>query len=198
MKQIRNDTIKITKREINVIDEIEYYLKKIINIVKDRKNSLTENDIVEITSIIKTISKKEESLKQGLQLIFEHINSYKAHHKTDIPELQQRLNATKDKNKRKEIEEEILYQHQMIRRLDFMNRYEHKIIEFSQAFNQLLFVALEKLKTQNTADSLPYLTKAYDDLQQMKHIYKKQKWFEKSLLKLGKRTIRDLDKEKNA
>ena len=75
----------------------------------------------------------------------------------------------------------------MIRILDFMNRYEHKIIEFSQAFNQLLFVALEKLKIQNTADSLPYFTKAYDDLQQMKHIYKNQKWFEKSLLKLSKR-----------
>ena len=41
------------------------------------------------------------------------------------------------------------------------------------------------------------IKKAYDDLQEMKHIYKKQRRFEKYLLRLDKRTVRFLNKEKN-
>jgi hypothetical protein len=57
----------------------------------------------------------------------------------------------------------------MLKILEFMNQYKHKITEFTQSFNGLLVAALEKLKNRQPNDSLPYLKKAYEDLQELKH-----------------------------
>jgi hypothetical protein len=197
IRHLKRDTIKLTKTEINTIDDIEHHLKQMFELVKEKGNKVDQQEIAELTHILRAITRKEEVLKSGLHTITKHINAYKAIHKRSLPELQQRLNRTSDKRIRKTIEEEILYQRRMLEVLDFMSRYEHKIVEFTQSFNRLLFTALEKLKAQRSSDSLPYLKKAHDDLKDMKHIYEKQKAFEKYLIKLDKKTIRDLKKEKN-
>jgi len=109
-----------------------------INLITGRKNTVDQEEVTNVTNILKEISKKEGLLKRGLQLMTNHINAYNSRHKKNVPELQHR----------------------------------------------------------HPNDSLPYIKKAYDDLQKMKHIYEKQRRFEKHLLKLDKKTIRDLKREK--
>ena len=53
------------------------------------------------------------------------------------------------------------------------------------------------MKGKNAGDSLPYLEYAFKNLSDMKHIYEKQQEIEKYLLKLNKKTIKDLKKEKD-
>ncbi len=95
---------------------------------------------------------------------------------------------TKDKKKRKEIEEEILYQNRMLQILDFMGKYEKRIIDFTQAFNNLLTVAMQKLKGHYPNDALTCLEQAHKDLIGMRRIYEKQREFEKYLININKKT----------
>ncbi len=197
MKDIKRKTMKITKVEIKTIEEIGNYLKQMIKLIREKKDAVDQHEIAGVTNIIRAISKKEDLLKRGLQLMTHHINAYNAHHKKDIPQLQNRLKTTSDKRKRKGIEEEISYQQEMLKVLYFMNRYEHKIIEFTQSFNRLLLTALERLKANRPSDSLPYIKKAYDNLAEMKHVYEKQRRFEKYLLRLDRKIVHDLKREKS-
>ena len=65
------------------------------------------------------------------------------------------------------------------------------------SFNQLLSTAIQKLKGQYPVDALSYLKHASKSLQEVKHIFGKQKELEKYLLKLNKRIIGNLHKEKD-
>ena len=94
------------------------------------------------------------------------------------------------------IEDEIIYQKRMIEALDFMEKYEKRITDFTQSFNKFIYAAMQKLKGRYPSDALDYLVEAHKSLVGMKQIYQKQKEIEKYLLKLNKKTIKDLKKEK--
>ena len=107
---------------------------------------------------------------------------------------------TVSKNQRarkKTIEDEIIYQQKMLQALEFMKRYESKIVQFIDSFNRLVYGAMQKLKSHYPNDALSYLEQAYKGLFEMKHIYKKEREFEKYLLRLNKKTISKLKKEKD-
>jgi len=86
----------------------------------------------------------------------------------------------------------------MIQAVDFLDKYETKIQEFIQAFNRLVYAAMEKLKTTNPHDALSYLHASCQELEKMHSIYKHQKEIEDYLLKVNKKTIKDLKKEKSS
>jgi hypothetical protein len=81
--------------------------------------------------------------------------------------------------------------------LDFLEKFESKIKTFAQDFNNVLYTAMWKIKSQHQADALAYLDHARQSLAKMKHIYEKQKELEQYLLKLNKKTIKDLKKERD-
>ena len=194
---LKKKTIKLTRLDLKTIEDIEDYLKQMIALIKEKGNTIDQQEIAQLTSALRQIAKKEDVLKKSMQVIKTHVNAYKAIHRKDIPELEKRLNQTHDKKQRKTIEEEVSYQKRMLQTLDFMQKYESKINEFTQSFNNLLSVAMQRLKSHYPNDALSYLENANTSLQSMKHIYNKQRDYEKYLLKLNKKTIRDLKKEKN-
>jgi hypothetical protein len=197
IRHLKRDTLKLTKNEINTINDIDNLLKQMYDLIKGKGNSISQQEVAEITNILRAITKKEDVLKNGLHIMAKHVNAYKTIHKRSIPELQKRLNRAFDKEIKSKIEREMLYQRRMLEVLDFMRKYEHRIVNFTQAFNQLLFTALERIKNSHPYDSIPYLKKAHNNLQEMKHIYEKQLKFEKYLIKTGKKTVHGLKKEQS-
>jgi len=131
-----------------------------------------------------------------LEVIKRHEKAYKSIHKRDVGELEKRFSGAKNNDEKKVIEEEIVYQKKMVEALDFMEKYEKRITDFTQSFNKFIYAAMQKLKGRYASDSLDYLVEAYKNLTGMKHVYEKQKEIEKYLLKLNKKTIKDLKKEK--
>jgi len=196
-KMLKKKTIHFTALEIKSLDNIEKCLKTVVNIIRDRGNSLAREDVAQITEHLKKISQNENILKRGMDLIKKHLNSYNALHRKDISELEKRLEKTKIKNKKNIIKDEIIYQQKMLEGLDFMNRYESKILQFADSFNKFVQNAMQKLKGHYPNDALSYLEQAYKKLLEMKHIYEKEREFEKYLLKLNKKTISELKKEKD-
>ena len=196
-KIIRKRTMKFTRLELKSIDNIEECLEKIIKLIEAKGNSLDRDDVAELTHVLRTIGKNESILKKGMALIKKHLNAYKTLHRKDISELEQRLEQTKSKKNMKIIEEEIVYQKNMLQAIDFLKRYELKIVTFVDSFNELVSGAMQKIKGRYPNDALSYLGHAYKGLLEMKYIYKKQRELEKYLLKLNKKTISDLKKEKD-
>ena len=197
-KLLKKKAMKITDAEIRTIEELEDYLEQMINVIKGRGSNIDLQEISELTHVLRRIGRKENILKQGLRLIRKHINAYKAIHLRNIPELEKRLSEVKDDKAKKSIEKEITYQKWMLQALDFMQRYESKIMGFTETFNKLLYAAMQKLKSRYPTDAQEYLIHAYNGLQEMKHIFEKQREIEKYLLKLNKKTISDLRKEKQS
>jgi len=196
-KMLKKRTARFTKIEIKTIANIEECLEKLVRIIKEKGNSLTQDDVAELSHVLRQIGKNVAILKNGMNFIKEHLNSYETHHRKDISELEKRLSGTKDKKKAKAIENEIIYQNKMLQALDFMDKYESKIIQFADSFNKLIFKAMQKVKSRFTVDALYYLEQTYKDLLEMRHIYEKQRKLENYLLKLNKKTISELKKEKD-
>jgi hypothetical protein len=195
-KLLKKKTMALTGVEIKTIGEIEYYLEQMARIIESKGNTIDQEGISELTQALRQIAKKENLLKQGLVLIQRHINAYKGIHRRNIPELEKRFSATKNGKTKKAIEKEITYQKKMLLALDFMERYEKKIISFSQSFNKLIYTAMQRLKSRYPLDAQAYLVNAHNSLREMRYIYEKEKEIEKYLLKLNKKSVSDLKNEK--
>ncbi len=200
-RQIKKQTMKVTKVELKTLAEIEDYLKSMIQTVKAHGNSLQQQEQTQMVATLRAIYNDERILQKGLNTIRTHILAYSKIHRRDIPELEKRLQHAKErKNKKNQaaIFEEIQYQKTMLKALDFMNRYESTITEFTRSFNQLIYKAIQNLKSHYPSDALSHLHIAHKNLIKMKHIYDKQRDLEKSIIKFNKKTIKDLKKEKAA
>ena len=196
-KLLKGKTIKLTKREIASIEDIDRYLKQMITIIRNKETSIDEKEIEDLRQALKQISSNEAVIYKNMRLIEKHLEFYQAGRSKDIAKLEKRLAQTKDKNKLQTIKEEIEYQKQMLKALDFMQRYEKQVSTLCQSFNILLDTAMKKLINRRPAEALSNLESARNSLLEIKQIYKKQKNIEKYLLKLDKKTISDLKKEKD-
>ena len=196
IKDIKKSPIKTTRREIHTISDIQSLLSDMSRTMKENGNQITNEEINQLVSDLRQIYAKEGILKEGLQTIRQHTKAYNLMHKKDIAELEKRLHHTKDKDQAHTIQEEIQYQQQMLKIIEFMDRYESRITEFGQSFNRLLQTAIQHLKSNNPQDAHIHILHAEQGLKQMKGIYKQQKDLETYLLKLDKKTIADLKKEK--
>jgi len=196
IKLLKKRSMKLTKMEINTVEEIENYLEQMIRVIKGKGSDIDQEEIAELSHALRQIGKKQSLLKQGLELIKRHEKAYKNIHKRDIAELEKRFSGAKNKDEKQVIEEEIVYQKKMIEALDFIEKYEQRITDFTQSFNKFIYAAMQKLKGRYASDALDYLVEAHKSLAEMKHVYEKQKEIEKYLLNLNKKTIKDLKKEK--
>lgn len=195
-KLIKGKTMRLTKVEIKTLEDIERHLNEMIAVIKNRGQNIDQNEIAQLTTTLRQIARNENIMKRGMDLIKRYIMAYKNLHRKDIGQLEKRLTETQDAKKRKTIEEELTYQKKMIEALKFMDAYESKVQDFTRSFNQLLYTAMQKLKTIQPNDAIIYMEKAKDGIHQMRSIYEKQHDIEKYLLTLNKKTIRDLKKEK--
>ena len=196
IKLLKKRSMKFTKMEINTVEEIENYLEQMIGVIKGKGSDIDQQEIAEIVHALRQIGKKQSVLKQGLELIKRHEKAYKNIHKRDVAELEKRFSGAKNKEENEVIEEEIVYQKKMVEALEFMEKYEKRITDFTQSFNKFIYAGMQKLKSRYASDALDYLVEAHKNLTGMKHVYEKQKEIEKYLLKLNKKTIKDLKKEK--
>jgi len=195
-KEVKKRTMKITKNEINTTEDMKTILNQMIALVRQKGNSVDEQEVGQLTHNLRQIYAKEELLKRGMYLIQRHVKAYNTLHKDNIQQLQERLNQTQDKKQRATIDEELLYQKQMLQAIDFLKRNENKITQFVQQFNRNIYTAITKVKTKYPYDALAYLKQANIALNQMQSTYARITHFEKYLLKLNKKTISDLKKER--
>ena len=196
MKLLKKRSMKLTKMEINTVEEIADYLEQMINVIKEKGSDIDQEEIAELSHALRQIGKKQGLLKHGLELIKKHEKAYKNIHSRDVSELEKRFSSAKNKDEKKVIEEEIVYQQKMVEALDFMEKYEKKITDFTESFNKLIYAAIQKFRGRYPSDALDYLVESHKSLTGMKQVYEKQKEIEKYLLRLNKKTIKDLKKEK--
>lgn len=196
MKLLKRRSMKLTKMEIRTVEEIEDYLDQMIRVIKKKGSDIDQEEIAALSHALRQIGKKQGLLKHGLELIKRHEKAYKNIHERDVSELEKRFSNAKNKEEKKLIEEEILYQQKMVAALDFMEKYEKRITDFSESFNKLIYAGIHKFKGRYPSEALDYLVEAHRSLTGMKNVYKKQKEIEKYLLKLNKKTIKDLKTEK--
>lgn len=195
-KSLKKKTMKITKAEIRTLEDVENHIDRMIRLIKEKGNAIDQEEISELIHILRHIVQKEDILKKGLKIIKRHVDAYQALHQKDISELKRRLSETRDRKQYKIIHEELAYQKQMIQALAFLENYESKIIYFYKSFIKALSLAMQKLKENDYEDCLTYLEKAREGLKEMKYVYETQKSIEKYLLRLDKKTIADLKREK--
>ena len=172
-KLLKGKTLRLTKRDINAIEDIDDLLLQMINLIRNKANTIDQEERAELTGALRKIADKENILKKGTQLIERHVNAYRSMHRKDIAELEQRLSLTKDRAKRETIREELIYQKRMLQALKFLEDSEPTIVQFSQSFNSLSCAAIQKLNGRYPNDALGYLEHARKDLLNTRQIYEK-------------------------
>jgi len=197
-KLLKGKTLKLTKFEIHTIDDMENILEHLISLIKSKGSGVTQEEGLEISKLLQKINENENVLLRAMPTLKHHAEIFKSKHRKDISELEKRHSESKDNPKQqKAIEEELKYQKQMIELLNFIESYESKIVSFTQTFNQTIAKAMQRLKSLYPHDCLEYLEYSKKGLSEMKHIFKKQKELEEYVIKLNKKTIKDLKREKN-
>ncbi|MFC1895419.1 hypothetical protein ACFL0Q_01990 [Thermodesulfobacteriota bacterium] len=195
-KQVKKSMMKLTRLEINTLGDIENCLEEMTRIIAAKGNRIDEQEIEQLRENLKQITKKENLLKRGLETTKANVKGRRETQLRDVGELQKRLAKTKDKKKRKTIEDEIASRTFILQALDFIEKNEKNILGFSTRFNQLLSAAMQGLQGRYPVDALSYLKHARKGLSQMKGVYEKQQALEESIAKLNKKTLKGLKKEK--
>jgi hypothetical protein len=121
--------------------------------------------------------------------------------KQDIAELQKRLQEARTKKNKKQIKiinEEMIYQQRMIQSMTFLESNEQKINAFYKQFVEYMKASMMMIKGNPPVleRAVKYIKVAGYDLEKMKHLFKILKQIEKYLLKMDKKLIRDLKREK--
>ncbi|MCP3931496.1 MAG: hypothetical protein GY705_20615 [Bacteroidetes bacterium] len=197
-KKLTKDDVPITKKEIKTISDIQLNIEQLLSIIKKSGDIFNVQEKERIVSKLRYIFKKEFILIKGMELIKHHVAAYRQLHIKDINGLKERLTKTVDVKRQNLLKEEIFYQRKMINAEGFLGKYESNIIGFRQIFNRFISEALQRMKNSDKRGARYCLEKTYDELRNMEIVYRKQKDLEKYLLKINKKTIRDLQKEKKA
>ncbi len=198
-KLLKGKTLKLTKMEINTVDDIENLLGHLIKLIKEKGKNISQDETLQISNYLRQLSNKENILIRSMPILKRQAEIFKSKHRKDINELQKRYQEAKDNPKQQEIiKEEISFQKRMIEVLDFIETYENRIVEFTQSLNQTISKSMIKLRSIYPHECVEYLESARKSIEGMKHIFKKQKELEKYVLSLNKKTIKDLKKEKKA
>ena len=198
-KLIKKKTINLTKAEIRTIDDMQNSLHHLSNIIKEKGNTLDQDETHQIGKILRQIWEKESLIIGAMPTLKKQAEIYKQHHRKDIRELEKRLRESiNNPQQQNKVREEIGYQKRMIETLHFIETYEKRIMTFAKDFNKNISNAIEKLKSHYPHDSLEYLKISKRELESMKNILKKQKELEKYAIQLNKKTIKDLKKEKTS
>ena len=197
-KLLKKQTMKLTKAEIRTIEDMQNFLVQMINLIKDKGNTLSQDETYQIGKILRNMGEKESLIVGAMPTLKKHAEFYKKHHRKDISELEKRLrdsiNNPKQQNR---IREEIGYQKRMLEILDFIEEYENKILGFAKGFSQKISTGIQKLKSHYPKDCLEYLEFGKKELDNIKHILKKQNELEAYVLKINKKTVKNLKKEKD-
>ena len=196
-KWIKGKTMKLTRMEIRTITHMEDYIRQVIKIIRTHGNHLSPGEITEISKAVVKIRKSEIIFKKGLNRINKHLSQYQTVEKKDLAVLNRRLAATEDKAKAVLIKDEIYYHHKIIEAEKFMQQYEQPVLEFADAFNGILGTAIEKLEAGHPGETMSHLDFILKKLIQMKPVFEKQAEIEKCILKLNKRKVDGLKKEKS-
>jgi len=196
-KWMKGKTMKLTRMEIRTITHMEDYIRQVIKIIRTHGNHLSPGEITKISKAVVKIRKSEIIFKKGLNRINKHLSQYQTVEKKDLAVLNRRLAATEDKAKAALIKDEIYYHHKIVEAEKFMQQYEQPVLEFADAFNGLLGTSIEKLEVGHPREALPHLEFISKKLFQMKPVFEKQIEIEKYLLRLNKRKVDDLKKEKS-
>ena len=197
-KHIKKDTLKITDLEIKTIEDIEQNVNRMMQMLHERGDHLSAADADSITHVLQKINQDESILKRGLVEIQREAVAYENEHKKEIAEQRQRHAKTKDPKILKFLTELEKFEAQMFQASKFVEQNEKKIIDFAKSFNQQIQAALMQIKDKNVRSAMNFLGYAKRNLAGMKHIYDKQHQLERYLLKTGRKTIRDLKREKKA
>jgi hypothetical protein len=197
-KHIKKDTLKITDLEIKTVDDIEQNVSRMMQLLHERGNNLSAADADSITHVLQKINQDESILKRGLVEIQREAVAYENEHKKEIAEQRQRHAKTKDPKILRFLSELEKFEAQMYQASKFVEQNEKKIIDFAKSFNQQIQAALMQIKDKKARSAMNFLGYAKRNLSGMKHIYEKQHKLERYLLKTGRKTIKDLKREKKA
>jgi len=193
-KRLKKKTIKLTKRELNTIDDISQMLQDIINQLK-KHSRLEETDFQEISKLIYNISIKKKEFENSLVLLRRHFEYYKREDRNLLQELRGRLSKTENPLEKEEIKRQYAIEKRKIAIYDFTKENEVRINNFLQNFQALLFKAIENIKQNNIPDASIHLTSAKNLLGTIEKTLKQLKAYEKYLLKLSRKEEHILKKE---
>jgi len=87
-KLIKRQTMKITNKEIQSIEDMEKYLEQVIDIVEKNGANLDEHQKSEVVSSLQKIGANEEILRKGMENIIRHLQAYEQHHKKDLKRIE--------------------------------------------------------------------------------------------------------------
>jgi len=141
---VKNQAVKITKFEIQTIEDMAETLAEIQRIVEANNNNMPREEREKIANILQILSKKENILKEGLwnlQKNFKHLGAIDAE---QLQNLKDRL-KTASKKERIILKSEIEFEEQKLRAEKMILNLEARMNQYSETFNKFLAQSVEYL-----------------------------------------------------
>ena len=188
---------KMTKIEINTVEDIVESLNEIQGIIETHRNNLPKEERERISNILNIISKEEDIFKSNvlnLQKLFQHLDVVDATH---FKELKERLGKATGKEK-KFIEAEISGEEEKIGIEKTIFQFERKLGQSLNSFNKFIIAAVDQIRSSlYPYDAKVHLQKAGSVLRDIWGMIKETKELEENLISLVKNEKKLLKKEKN-
>jgi hypothetical protein len=123
---------------------------------------------------------------------------FKLKHTKQRDEVRKRTEGVEDQDQRKALLSEVTDHNKALRYLEILASLNDKAINSKREFDRCIYSGMKRINEGSPGDTLNYLKQANQNLLKLRSICRSQKEIEKELIDLTKRTIKDLNYEKDA
>jgi hypothetical protein len=195
-RAVKRQAEKMTKLEINSVEDIAEQLAEIQHIIETHRNTLPRDERERIAHILREISKEGQlftSYVAKLKKLFEGIDTVDLKH---LQELKERMAQVQGKE-RVMVRAEFREEGEKLKVEKAIFDFEKKLGQYLALFNQYLTSAVDHIRgSPYPYDAKPYLEKARVILKDIMEMLKETKTLEEKLVRLTKLEKRTLKKER--
>jgi len=143
-KLIKKQTLKLTKREINTVDDMNNDLQEMQRLIKTKGNNIDKDEVAQLRYKLRRLAREEEVLRQGIQLIPRQLNLYKLRHTKQLEFVRNRLHETKDTEQKKNIYKELDSHKKALTIIETLKTRNQRAIDVKREFDRNIFTVMVK------------------------------------------------------
>lgn len=197
-KDIKRQTMKLTKRDLNTVQDMHSDIDEMQKLIRTKGKKIDKEEVAQLQNRLRRLRNEEDALRKGQEIIPRQLNLYRLRHTKQLELVRNRLKDTKDNEQRKYLLREVESHKKALNMIDNIKGLNDKAINDKREFDRNLYAAMLRLRDRKPEESVQLLSRSKGYLDELKKSCEYQRRLEKELIGINKKTIKELEREKDA
>jgi hypothetical protein len=196
--EIKRKSIKLTKRELNSVDDMNADVNDMQTLIQKKGNSIDQDEIAQLKNRLRRLRNEGSTIVIKSNEQKRELNLFKLRHSKKLEEIRNKLSIIKNNNQRKPLLLQIDDHKKALSLIELLKELDIKIQNIKRSFDRMIFTAMQRIAQKNPSQANELLRESKRHLASLKAQIENQKRMEKGLIDINNKTIKDLKREKEA